>query len=302
LRATGTLPIDQRAAFGRQANAIKTGLTAAYEDRVAAIRQRDLEQTLTSGALDVTLPGRSVPSGGMHVIKLMFRDIRAIWAEMGFQVYRSYEVVTDDDNFTHLNMPPYHPARDMQDTFYTTEPGIILRGHTSAGQVRVMREYGANGSQPVRVILPGMCYRRDDIDASHGIQFMQTEGLAVGRNIRLSDLKGCLTVFAQRLFGADREVRFRASYFPFTEPSLETDMQCAVCRGRGCNTCGYDGWLELGGSGMVHPNVLRNGGYDPHKWSGFAFGWGVDRMAMLRYSIQDIRYFWDNDLRFLDQF
>jgi phenylalanyl-tRNA synthetase alpha chain len=218
---------------------------------------------------------------------------------MGFQVYRSRDVETDEMNFQLLNFPPHHPAREMQDTFYTTNPEVLLRTHTSPGQIRVMREYHP---EPIRVVLPGMCYRHEQITARSEIQFHQVEGLAVGRGIRFSDLKGTLINFTSRLYGEGRPVRFRASYFPFTEPSAEMDVQCFLCDGKGCRMCKYTGWLEILGCGMVHPTVLRNGGYDPNEFSGFAFGMGPERITILKHGVEDIRYFWANDLRFLEQF
>jgi phenylalanyl-tRNA synthetase alpha chain len=218
---------------------------------------------------------------------------------MGFQVYRSPDVETEEHNFELLNMPAHHPARDMWDTFYTTDPGVLLRTHTSPGQIRVMRE---RAPEPIRVILPGMCYRYEQVSARSEIQFNQVEGLAVGRNITFADLKGTLTAFARRFFGQTVKARFRASYFPFTEPSAEMDIECFVCGGEGCPVCKRTGWLEILGSGMVHPVVLQNGGYDPQQYSGFAFGMGPERIAMLKHGIDDIRGFWANDLRFLEQF
>jgi phenylalanyl-tRNA synthetase alpha chain len=229
----------------------------------------------------------------------MLRQITAIWAEMGFQVYRSRDVETDEYNFELLNMPAYHPARDLWDTFHTTQPGILLRTHTSPGQIHVMRE---RAPEPIRVILPGMCYRYEQADASHEIQFNQVEGLAVGHRITLADLKGTLSAFARRLFGEGVRTRFRAGHFPFTEPSAEMDIECFVCGGEGCPVCKGTGWLEVLGSGMVHPTVLSNGGYDPEVFSGFAFGMGPERLTMLKYGMDDIRTFWANDLRFLEQF
>ena len=202
-------------------------------------------------------------------------------------------------NFGLLNMPPHHPARDMWDTFYTTQPGVILRTHTSPGQIHAMRQYYP---EPIRVILPGMCYRYEQITARSEIMFNQVEGLAVGKEITMADLKGTIADFARRMFGAGRQVRFRASHFPFTEPSAEVDMDCILCEGEGCRVCKYTGWLEIMGCGMVHPVVLKNGGYDPGVYSGFAFGMGPERIAMLKHGIEDIRYFWGNDLRFLEQF
>jgi phenylalanyl-tRNA synthetase alpha chain len=299
LRRVAELPKEERPAFGQRANQLKQELEGAYEQRVTAIKSAELEQSLTQGAIDVTLPGRPVSRGRLHPSTQTLRRIYQIWAEMGFQVYRSRDVETDEMNFQFLNFPPHHPAREMQDTFYTTNPDVLLRTHTSPGQIRAMREFYP---EPIRVILPGMCYRNEQITARSEIQFYQVEGLAVGRGIRFSDLKGTLTNFARRLYGAGRPVRFRASHFPFTEPSAEVDVQCFLCDGKGCRLCKYAGWLEILGCGMVHPTVLRNGGYDPDQVSGFAFGMGPERITMLRHGIEDIRYFWGNDLRFLEQF
>jgi phenylalanyl-tRNA synthetase alpha chain len=302
LRTMGQLPKEERAEFGKRVNDAKNELTAAFAEREAVIRQHELAQTLEEGGLDVTLPGRHVSTGGLHPSTQTLREVYVAWAEMGFQVYRSRDVEDDETNFTLLNIPPHHPARDMWDTFHTTTPGVILRTHTSPGQIRAMHEYGENGTQPIRVILPGMCYRYEQISARAEFQFNQVEGLAVGRNIHLTDLKGTITEFARRMFGPDKRVRFRASYFPFTEPSMEVDVECILCGGHGCSMCKYTGWLEIAGCGMVHPVVLQNGGYDPTQWSGFAFGMGPERMAILKNGIPDIRYFWANDLRFLEQF
>jgi phenylalanyl-tRNA synthetase alpha chain len=229
----------------------------------------------------------------------VLRDVYAVFADLGFQVYRSREVEDDQTNFTLLNMPPHHPARDMWDTFHTTEPGVILRTHTSPGQIHVMREMAP---KPVRVILPGMCYRYEAITVRTEIQFLQVEGLAIGTDVTMADLKGAITAFARRIFGAERQVRIRSSYFPFTEPSIEVDIDCTLCGGKGCGLCKGAGWLEIMGAGMVHPVVLRNGGYDPERFSGFAFGMGPQRVAQLKYGIDDIRLYWGNDLRFLRQF
>jgi phenylalanyl-tRNA synthetase alpha chain len=302
LRSIGALPKEDRAAFGQRANVIKNELAAAYDEREEAIRQHELGQRLEEGEIDVTLPGRRIPTGGLHPATQTLREIYAIWAEMGFQVYRSRDVEDDDTNFTLLNMPPHHPARDMWDTFRTTTPGVILRTHTSPGQIRAMRDYGENGTQPIRVILPGMCYRYEQISARSEIQFNQVEGLAVGQNIRLTDLKGTIAEFARRLLGESTRVRFRGAHFPFTEPSMEVDVECFICGGQGCAVCKQSGWIEIAGCGMVHPVVLQNGGYDPRVWSGFAFGMGPERITMNKHGIKDIRYFWQNDLRFLEQF
>ncbi|MFM8321767.1 MAG: phenylalanine--tRNA ligase subunit alpha, partial [Chloroflexota bacterium] len=249
--------------------------------------------------LDVTLPGRAPVRGRLHPITATLRQIYRVFGDMGFQVYRSREVETDEYNFELLNIPKHHPARDMWDTFHVTTPGVVLRTHTSPGQIHVMREYCP---QPVRVILPGMCYRYEQISARKETQFNQIEGLAIGEDITMGDLKGTLTDFARRMFGQDVRTRFRASHFPFTEPSAEMDVECFLCGGQGCGVCSGSGWLEILGCGMVHPVVLRNGGYDPDKFMGYAFGLGPERITMLRHKVEDIRYLWQNDLRFLEQF
>lgn len=298
----GSLPKEERGAYGQGVNALKNKLTEVYETKQAEIEEAQLKADLESGQIDVTLPGRPRTAGRVHPGTQTLRNFYDIWADMGFQVFRSRDVELDEYNFTKLNFPPDHPARDMQDTFYTTEKDVILRTHTSPGQIHAMEQLGDGGTKPIRVILPGMCYRFEQITPRSEAQFHQVEGLAIGRNIRMSDLKGTITEFAKRMFKPDVAVRFRASYFPFTEPSMEVDAECFLCDGDGCRVCKYTGWLEIAGSGMVHPNVLRNGGYDPSEWSGFAFGMGPERITMLKHGIEDIRYFWGNDLRFLGQF
>jgi phenylalanyl-tRNA synthetase alpha chain len=293
------LPKEDRPEVGKRGNEIKAKLEAAFASREAAMRQDNLERSLREESLDVSLPGRPLARGRLHPATQNLRYIIAIWAEMGFQVYRSPEVETEANNFELLNMPPHHPARDMWDTFYTEIPGVVLRTHTSPGQIRVMRE---RAPEEIRVVLPGMVYRYEQTSARSEIQFNQVEGLAVGRRITFADLKGTLASFGRRMFGQSARVRFRASHFPFTEPSAEMDVECFVCGGSGCPVCKSTGWLEILGSGMVHPTVLANGGYDPAEFSGFAFGMGAERIAMLRHRIEDIRYFWGNDLRFLKQF
>jgi phenylalanyl-tRNA synthetase alpha chain len=299
LRGLGDLDAAERPAAGKLANDVKQRLEAALQARKDALEAAAEEARLRADRLDVTLPGRPRPVGRLHPSTQALRRICQIWADMGFQVYRSRDVETDEMNFELLNIPAHHPARDMWDTFYTTSEGILLRTHTSPGQIRVMRE---RCPEPIRVVLPGMCYRYEQITARSEIQFHQVEGLAVGRNITMTDLKGTLISFAHRMFGAERKVRFRASYFPFTEPSAEMDVECVICGGSGCAICKHSGWLEILGCGMVHPRVLQNGGYDPAVFSGFAFGMGPERITMLRHRIEDIRYFWSNDLRFLEQF
>jgi len=298
-KKVGTLPPEERRAYGQEANRVKEVLTAAHDTAEARIKERALEQSLSSEGIDVTLPGRPLTRGGLHVASRILREIAAIFADLGFQIYRSREVEDDLTNFELLNMPPYHPARDMWDTFHTTVPGVLLRTHTSPGQIHVMREHCP---EPIRVILPGMCYRYETITMRSEIMFHQVEGLAVGEHVSMADLKGTIVAFARRMFGEERQVRIRSSYFPFTEPSIEVDMDCIVCGGKGCGLCKRTGWLEIMGAGMVHPVVLKNGGYDPAKFSGFAFGMGPQRITMLKYAIDDIRQFWANDLRFLRQF
>jgi phenylalanyl-tRNA synthetase alpha chain len=299
LKKIKDIPKEERPAFGQEANRIKVELTQAYEAKLARLKEQELEKSLTADALDVTLPGRAVPRGRLHVATRTLREIAAVFADLGFQIYRSREVEDDLTNFELLNMPPHHPARDMWDTFHTTTPGVLLRTHTSPGQIHVMRQCCP---EPIRVILPGMCYRYEAITTRSEIMFHQVEGLAIGTTVTMTDLKGTIVAFARRMFGEERQVRIRSSYFPFTEPSIEVDMDCIVCAGKGCSLCKRTGWLEIMGAGMVHPIVLQNGGYDPAKFSGFAFGMGPQRITMLKYAIDDIRQFWANDLRFLRQF
>ncbi|MFL7839473.1 MAG: phenylalanine--tRNA ligase subunit alpha [Candidatus Promineifilaceae bacterium] len=298
-RQVGQLDPQERPAFGKRLNEVKQDLQSAYDQRLDEVKHAELEASIHKDAIDITMPGRVPARGGLHVVTQTLRDIYRIFGDMGFQIYRTPDVETDAYNFEMLNFPPHHPAREMQDSFYTTKEDVILRTHTSPGQVHAMHEYYP---EPIRVILPGMCYRNEQITTRSEIQFTQVEGLAVGHNITFADLKGTLTEFARRLFGANRETRFRAAYFPFTEPSAEMDVTCFLCDGQGCQVCKYTGWLEILGCGMVHPNVLRNGGYDPEIYYGFAFGLGPERIAMLKYGIDDIRQFWSNDLRFLEQF
>ncbi len=295
----GKLSKEERPVIGRRANDVKRSLELAYSQHLAALLQLALQRSLQTERLDITLPGRPVPLGRMHPANISVRSVIRVFADMGFQVYRSPEVETDEYNFGLLNIPPHHPARDLWDTFYTNMPNVALRPHTSPGQIYVMRQYAP---QPIRAILPGMCYRYEQISARRETQFNQIEVLAVGVNITMGDLKGTIADLARRLFGQDMRTRFRASYFPFTEPSAEYDFECLICGGKGCSVCSGTGWLEIGGCGMVHPVVLQNGGYDPGKFTGFAAGLGTERIMMLRHDIKDIRYFWGNDMRFLEQF
>ena len=295
----GSLAKEERPAVGRRANQVKQAVEAAFAQCGENLRQAALERSLQADRLDVTQPGRPLVRGRLHPITQTMRQIYRVFGDMGFQVYRSREVETDEYNFELLNIPAHHPARDMWDTFHTTTPGIILRTHTSPGQIHVMRQVAP---EPIRVILPGMCYRYEQVSARKETQFNQVEGLAIGEDITLGDLKGTLTDFARRMFGQNVRTRFRSSHFPFTEPSAEMDVECFLCGGKGCGVCSGSGWLEILGCGMVHPLVLQNGGYDPKKFMGFAFGLGPERITMLRHHIQDIRYFWANDMRFLEQF
>ena len=306
----GKLSKEERPVVGAAANRVKVALESALTERAEAIKASALAKSLEEEQLDVTLPGRGVHLGRLHPSSQQLRRVLDILAEMGFQVYTSREVETDEMNFQLLNFPPHHPAREMQDTIYVEagERGdnpILLRTQTSPGQIRAMREYVATNPDnppPIRIASPGMCFRHEQITARSEIQFNQVEGLVVGENITFADLKGTLIDFARRMFGQNVRTRFRASYFPFTEPSAEMDVECFVCGGKGCQVCKKSGWLEILGCGMVHPVVLQNGGYDPARYSGFAWGMGPERQLMLRYRIDDIRYFWGNDLRFLEQF
>jgi len=306
----GKLSKEEKPIVGAAANRVKVALESALEEKSKEIKNAVLAKSITEEKLDVTLPGRTKHIGRLHPSTQQLRRVLAILAEMGFQVYTSREVETDEMNFQMLNFPLHHPARDMQDTFFV-EAGnrgdnpILMRTHTSPGQIRAMREAVATNPQdppPIRIALPGMCFRYEQITARSEIQFNQVEGLAVGRNITFADLKGTLADFVRRMFGEGARLRFRASYFPFTEPSAEVDVECFVCGGKGCQVCKNSGWLEILGCGMIHPVVLQNGGYDPKIYSGFAFGMGPERQLMLRNKINDIRYFWGNDVRFLEQF
>ncbi len=295
----GGLPPEERKAFGREANDVKRDLTGAYEERLGRLKEEIEARRLPAERVDCTLPGRPSAAGNTHLCTKTLRLICGIFAQMGFQVLESPEVETDEYNFGLLNMPPDHPAREMWDTFYLSDPGMVLRTHTSPGQIWAMKRYHPH---PIRVILPGKVYRYEQVTARSEFMFHQVEGLAIGTSITMADLKGVLIGFARQMFGEDRQVRLRCSYFPFTEPSVEVDMDCILCRGSGCRLCKGTGWLEISGAGMVHPTVLENGGYDPRTHTGFAFGMGVERIAMLIHRIDDIRWFFGNDLRFLRQF
>ena len=295
----GALDKDTRPLVGQKANQVKILLEATFEERQRSISLSELQSSLAQDKLDVTLPGRKPYLGRLHPLQQTLRRIIDIFAEMGFQVYRTREVETDEFNFELLNIPAHHPARDMWDTFHMQQDGVILRTHTSPGQIHVMRQYAP---EPIRAILPGMCYRYEQMDARHESQILQVEVLAVGKNISLAHLKGTVEEFARAMYGANVRTRLRPSYFPFTEPSGEVDIECFICNGEGCRVCSNSGWLEIMGCGMVHPRVLQNGGYDPEVYSGFAAGMGVERVTMLRNHVDEIRHFYANDIRFLEQF
>jgi len=284
----GSLSKEERPLMGQKANQIKQELEKAFDQKGQFIQQSLLQKSLATEHLDITLPGCKPFIGRLHPLQQTLQRIIDIFAEMGFQVYRTREVETDEYNFELLNMPPHHPARDMWDTFHTQQDGVILRTHTSPGQIHVMRRYAP---EPIRAILPGMCYRYEQMDARHESQILQVEVLAVGKNISLANLKGTVDEFARAMYGAGVRTRMRPSYFPFTEPSGEVECECFICGGKGCRVCSNSGWLEIMGCGMVHPTVLLNGGYDPEIYSGFAAGMGVERVAMLRNHIEEIRYF-----------
>lgn len=306
----GQLSKEERPVIGARANEVKKSLESAFAAKAEEMKQAALKRSLDQEQLDVSLPGRQLPLGRLHPDTQTFRLLYRIFGEMGFQVFRSREVETDEYNFQLLNFQIGHPARDMQDTYFVQagdrgDNPIVLRTHTSPGQIHAMRWLAAmnpDNPPPVRIILPGMCYRYEQVTTRHETQFNQLEGLAVGPGITFCDLKGTLSNVARRMFGQKTRTRFRASYFPFTEPSAEFDVECFLCGGKGCNVCKGSGWLEIAGCGMVHPVVLRNGGYDPERYSGFAFGMGPQRMTMLQHHIEDIRSFFQNDLRFLEQF
>jgi phenylalanyl-tRNA synthetase alpha chain len=297
LAQMGRLPAGERPRIGTLANEVKRAIDAALEERTAEIGAVELASRLAAEAIDATLPGSPVSTGFRHPLLEALDEIVDIFVRMGYEVIEGREVEWDEYNFTKLNIPPDHPARDMWDTLYLTRD-MLLRTHTSPAQARIME----SRRPPIRVIVPGRCYRNEAEDATHGIQFLQVEGLVVDTHITFADLKGTLHAFCAAYFGPERKIRFRPSYFPFTEPSAEVDVACAVCNGAKCRSCGFTGWLELLGSGMVNPKVLEMAGYDSNVYSGFAFGMGPDRLAIQKHGITDLRIFRENDLRFLEQF
>lgn len=299
LRGLGQLSKEERPRIGQIVNEARNQLEALIEEKNAQLKTQALQKRLTQEKIDVTLSGRYPWPGNLHPLTLTLHRIKAIFMDMGFTVEEGPEIERDYFNFEALNLPKDHPARDMQDSFYITEE-ILMRTQTSPVQARTMQTHEPNS--PIRMIAPGRVYRRDDYDATHSPMFTQVEGLVIDEGIRFSDLKGTLELFLHKIFNEKVSIRFRPSFFPFTEPSAEVDISCVMCHGKGCRVCKGTGWLEILGSGMVHPNVLQMSGYDPQRVSGFAFGLGVERIAMLSYGIDDLRLFYDNDLRFLRQF
>ncbi|MCC5892996.1 phenylalanine--tRNA ligase subunit alpha [Exiguobacterium sp.] len=298
LRGMGKLSPEERPVVGELANTVRTAIQEALEARLEGVKAAELEAKLAAETIDVTLPGRTALPGHSHLLQQIVDEMEDLFVGLGYTIAEGPEVETDLYNFEMLNLPKDHPARDMQDSFYITDE-TLLRTHTSPVQARTMLL--ANG-EPIRIICPGKVYRRDEDDATHSHQFMQIEGLVVDEHISMADLKGTLEVFVKQLFGETREIRLRPSFFPFTEPSVEVDISCFKCGGTGCNVCKGTGWIEILGGGMVHPRVLEMAGYDATKMSGFAFGIGVERMAMLKHGVDDIRHFYTNDLRFIEQF
>lgn len=300
LRGMKDLDPSERPQVGALANKIRDELNAKLIIHKEKLEQIALAKQLEAEKIDVTLPGNTPLEGNGHVLTQVINEIEELFMSMGFDVANGYEIESDIYNFERMNLPKDHPARDMQDTFYLDDE-YLLRTHTSPVQARVMEKHDFSKG-PLRMISPGKVYRRDTDDATHSHQFHQIEGLVIGENITMADLKGTLSVFLEKLFGKDREVRLRPSYFPFTEPSVELDISCFKCSGKGCAVCKQTGWIEILGAGMVHPNVLEMSGINSKKYSGFAFGVGPDRIAMLKYGVNDIRQFYTNDIRFLEQF
>jgi phenylalanyl-tRNA synthetase alpha chain len=311
LKQLGSVAVKERPALGQLANDVRSELEGSINARLAAVAGTDDVARLASEALDMSAPGRPMPIGHLHPVMTLMRDVREIFHAYGFEVFEGPEIETDEYNFELLNIPPDHPARDLWDTLYVAEPGsveagdprpaadgTILRTHTSPTQIRAMRAL----DPPIRVLTPGRCFRYEAVDASHGFEFFQIEGLVVDRDTSLADLKGLLEEVARALYGRDVDTRFRPGYYPFTEPSVAFDITCLVCGGEGCAACKRTGWMTILGAGMVHPTVLRNGGFDPDEYQGYAFGLGPDRMTMLRHGIGDIRLFFSADHRFGSQF
>jgi len=298
LRGMGQLPPEERPVTGQMANQVRDRLASFIDSKERELKEETRQRRIAGEKVDVTLPGRPILMGHRHPLSIVIEEIADIFLGLGFNVAEGPEIETDYYNFTALNMPKEHPAREMQDSFYI-RPDILLRTHTSPVQARVMEKTAPE--IPVRIIAPGKVYRRDD-DATHSPMFHQVEGLVIDRDISLADLKGTLLLFAKQMFGPRQQVRLRPSFFPFTEPSAEVDISCVICGGSGCRVCKESGWIEILGAGIVHPNVLLMSGYDPEEVTGYAFGMGVERIAMLKYGIDDLRLFFANDIRMLRQF
>lgn len=294
------LTIEEKKEFGKVINALKVQVGLQFDEVKTRLEKEALSQRLEKEKIDITLPGTDFMVGCNHPLERIREEIEGIFISMGYDVVEGPEIESDLYNFEKLNLPKGHPARDAQDSFYIEDESILLRTHTSPVQARTMDANTEKG--PIRIICPGNTFRRDNDDATHSHQFSQIEGLVIGENISLADLKGTLEIFAKKMFGEDRVLRFRPSFFPFTEPSFEVDVSCFKCGGKGCSVCKETGWIEILGSGVVHPNVLRNCGYDPEKYTGFAFGIGQERVAMLKYGMNDIRTFYTNDMRMLKDF
>lgn len=291
---------DDKKAFGKEINDLKVVFSSKFEERMRVLEDEEVKKGLEKDRIDLFMPSTNVPVGCPNILEKLILEVEEVCMSMGYDVASGPEVEEDRFNFELLNIPKGHPARDAQDTFYIRDNELLLRSQTSPVQARVMLEAG--GDKPVRIICPGKTYRRDDDDATHSHQFTQIEGLLVDKDISLADLKGTVEVIVRKLFTDEVTVRFRPSYYQFTEPSVEVDISCFNCGGKGCNICKNSGYITVAGGGIVHPNVLRNCGYDPKKWSGFAFGFGAERLAMLKYDINDIRVFYNNDLRNVDNF
>jgi len=291
---------EEKKDFGKLLNDLKQEITNTLESKIKELELEELNKKLSNEKIDVTLPATHIKEGSPNILEHIIEEVEEVFMSMGYDVVDGPEIEEDKYNFELLNIPKGHPARDAQDTFYIEDETILLRSQTSPVQARTM--LATDGNTPIRMICPGKTYRRDPDDATHSHQFMQIEGLLVDKNISLSDLKGTFDTIAKKLFGNDIETRFRPSYYQFTEPSVETDITCFACKGKGCALCKNTGWITVSGAGMVHPNVLRNCGYDPKVWSGFAFGFGAERLAMLKYGINDIRTFYQTDLRETENF
>ncbi|MBE6147139.1 MAG: phenylalanine--tRNA ligase subunit alpha [Firmicutes bacterium] len=294
------LSIEEKKTLGMVVNVLKTSVSDKISEVEKYLHEKELNEKLEKEKIDISLPSTKIPVGSPNILEKIIEEVEEVFMSMGYDVVDGPEIEEDRYNFELLNIPKGHPARDAQDTFYIKDEEILLRSQTSPVQVRTMLSMG--GNEPVRMICPGKTYRRDDDDATHSHQFMQIEGLLVDKDISLSDLKGTFDTIAKRLFGEDCKTRFRPSYYQFTEPSVETDISCFKCKGDGCSLCKNTGWITVSGAGMVHPNVLRNCGYAPSIWTGFAFGFGAERLAMLKYGINDIRTFYNTDLRELKEF